>query len=139
MAHTDEQLSLVFDRTDGNCHLCWRKLCFQNYGRLSRRGAWEVEHSNPRCHGGSNRLSNLYAAHIICNREKGSRATRTARAWNGRTKAPLSRLRRQEIRSENRVGWGSLGALAGAAVLGPPGLLLGGILGALVGDGIEPQ
>jgi hypothetical protein len=139
MPFTDEQLSRIFERTDGHCHICWQKLFFKNYGRLGRRGAWEVEHSNPRCNGGSDRLCNLYAAHIICNREKGSLTIRTARAWNGRTKAPLSKQRKEEIRSDNRWGCGSVGALTGAAVLGPPGLLLGAILGALVGDGLRPE
>ena len=139
MPFTDEQLSRIFERTDGRCHICHGKLYFGNYGVFGRRGAWEVEHSNPRCNGGSDRLGNLYAAHIVCNRQKGSMTTRTARAWNGRTKAPLSRERKDAIRTENRWGWGSVGALTGAAVLGPPGLLLGAILGALVGDGIQPE
>jgi hypothetical protein len=139
MAFTDEQLSLIFERTDGRCHICGTKVCFSNYGQSGHRGAWEVEHSNPRCNGGSDRLCNLYAAHISCNREKGCMTTRTVRSWNGRTKAPLSMGRKQEIRSTNRLGWGSVGALTGAAILGPPGLLLGGILGAIVGDQIEPE
>ncbi len=139
MAYTDDELSLIFDRTDGHCHLCWRKLCFANYSRLGRRGAWEVEHSNPRRNGGSDRLCNLYAAHVVCNREKGTVSTRTARAWNGRTKAPLSKQRKEEVRNDNRLGWGSVGALTGGVIFGPPGFVLGGILGAIVGDGIEPE
>jgi len=139
MPYTDDQLSQIFDRTDGHCHICHGKLCFSNYGQLGRRGAWEVEHSNPRCKGGSCRLGNLYAAHVSCNREKGSVTTRTARAWNGRTKAPLSKQRKEEIRSNNRWGCGSIGALAGARMFGLPGLLLGAIAGALVGNGIEPD
>jgi 5-methylcytosine-specific restriction endonuclease McrA len=139
MAFTDDQLSKIFDRTDGRCHICGVKLCFGNYGQFGRKGAWEVEHSNARCNGGSDRLCNLYPAHISCNREKGAMATRTARAWNGRTSAPLSKQRKEKIRSDNRWGLGSVGALAGAAILGPPGLLLGAILGAVVGDGIKPE
>ena len=139
MAHTDEQLSLIFNRTDGHCHLCGLKLGFGNYGRFGRRGAWEVEHSNPRCNGGSSRLCNLYAAHIACNRQKGAVTTRTARAWNGRTKAPPSRQKKNEMHNDNRWGWGSIGALTGGAILGPPGLLLGGILGAIVGDRLNPE
>ncbi len=139
MPFTAEQLSRIFERTDGRCHICHGKLCFDNYGLFGRRGSWEVEHSNPRCNGGSDRLGNLYAAHIVCNRQKGSMTTRTARAWNGRTKAPLSKERKEAIRSENRWGWGSIGALTGAAVFGPPGLLLGAIAGALVGDRIKPK
>jgi hypothetical protein len=139
MPFTDEQLSRIFERTDGRCHICGRKLCFSNYGQFWRRGDWEVEHSKPRCNGGSDRLCNLYAAHISCNREKGAMATRTVRAWNGRTKAPLSKQRKEEVRNDNRLGWGSVGALTGGVIFGPPGFVLGGILGAMVGDGIEPE
>ena len=139
MAYTDDELSLIFDRTDGHCHLCGLKVCFANYGRFGRRGAWEVEHSKPRCNGGSDRLCNLFAAHVVCNRQKGTVTTRTARAWNGRTKAPLSGQKKDGIRKGNRLGWGSVGALTGGAMFGPPGFLLGSILGAMIGNEIEPE
>ena len=139
MRYSNEQLNAIFDRTDGYCHICGRKLCFSNYGQWGKRGAWEVEHSNPRCNGGSDRLCNLYAAHISCNREKGAITTRTARGWNERTKAPLSKAKKEQITSRNRWGWGATGALSGAAIAGPPGLLIGGVLGAIFGDGIEPK
>ena len=135
MPFTDEQLSRIFDR----CHICGRKLCFSNYGQFGRRGDWEVEHSNPRCNGGSDRLCNLYAAHISCNREKGAMATRTVRAWNGRTNAPLSKQRKAQICGNNRLGWGSFGALSGAALAGPAGFFIGAIIGALIGDGMNPE
>lgn len=139
MRYSDEQLEAIFNRTDGNCHLCGKKLCIGNYALLGRRGSWEVEHSIPRCKGGSDRLCNLYAAHITCNREKRTVTTRTARAWNGRTKAPLSKSRKEEIQSNNRWGFSAAGALSGAAVAGPAGLVIGAVIGALVGDGIEPS
>ena len=139
MAFADEQLSQIFDRTDGNCHICHGKLAFSNYARFGRRGAWEVEHSNPRCNGGSDRLCNLYAAHISCNREKGSMTTRGVRARYGRTSAPASKQRKDEIRSNNLWGCGSIGALAGARMFGFPGFVFGAILGALIGDGLAPE
>jgi hypothetical protein len=139
MAYTDEQLSTIFDRTDGHCHLCGKKLCFRNYGDYGKRGAWEVEHSNARCKGGSDRLCNLYAAHISCNREKGTVTTRTARAWNGCTKAPPSKEKKEQISASNRWGWGAIGALTGATAAGPAGLVVGALLGVLIGDSIVPQ
>jgi hypothetical protein len=139
VAHTEERLAFIFDRTDGRCHICGRKLRFNSYGLPQRKGAWEVEHSNPRCKGGSDRLCNLYPAHISCNREKGKKATRTARGWNGLTRAPLSRPRIEEIRSDNVWGWGMAGAISGAALAGAPGLLLGAVLGALIGDGTKVE
>jgi len=139
MPYADDQLEWIFDRTDGHCHLCGKKLCFSNYAQYGRKGAWEVEHSNARCKGGSDRLCNLYAAHISCNREKGVFTTRTARGWNGQTKAPLSKKKKEEIRSNNRWGWGTALAVGGGVLGGPWGCLLGGILGAAIGDDIKPE
>ena len=135
----DDRLERIFDRTDGRCHICWGRLAFSNYGRFSERGAWEIEHSSPRCKGGSDRLCNLYPAHISCNREKGRMHTRTARAWNDQTRAPLSREKRAERREENTWAGASIGAISGAAVGGPLGFVIGGIAGALIGNEIEPE
>jgi hypothetical protein len=82
-------------------------------------------------------LSNLYAAHIACNREKSTCSTRAARNRNGLTSAPLSTEANELIRSNNRWGWGTAGALSGAAIAGPPGFVLGGLLGALFGNEIK--
>ena len=134
-----ERLEKIFNRSDGRCHICWGALSFKNYGRFGERGAWEIKHSNPRCKGGSDRLCNLFAAHIRCNREKGAMHTKTARRWNQQTRAPLSRLRRNEKRQENTWAAASIGALSGAAVGGPLGFLIGGIAGAVLGNEIEPD
>jgi 5-methylcytosine-specific restriction endonuclease McrA len=134
-----DRLERIFDRTDGRCHICWGTLAFRNYGLFGERGAWEIEHSNPRCKGGSDRLCNLYAAHITCNREKGRIHTRTARAWNDQTRAPLSRKKRAEKREENAWAAAGIGAISGAAVGGPLGFLIGGIAGAVIGSKIEAE
>lgn len=103
MRYTDEELTDIFDRTDGCCHLCFAQLAFSNYGRLGTRGAWEVEHSVPRAHGGTDGLNNLYAACIVCNRSKGMRATRVVRGWRGYTAAPFSTAKRGAVRSRNAL------------------------------------
>jgi 5-methylcytosine-specific restriction endonuclease McrA len=72
MRYSSDDLNAIYDRTSGYCHICKRKVAFCNYGALGRRGAWEVEHSHARAKGGSDRLGNLYAACIKCNREKGT-------------------------------------------------------------------
>jgi hypothetical protein len=137
--YEDERLEKIFERTDGRCHICWGALAFKNYGKFGERGAWEIEHSNPRCKGGSDRLSNLYPAHISCNREKGRMHTRTARQWNEQTCAPLSRAKKQEKRDENALAGAGIGALSGAMVAGPLGFVLGGIAGALIGNEVDPE
>lgn len=136
MAYSREILIAIFRKTDGRCHICWKRLSLSSYGRP--RG-WEVEHSNPRCNGGTDRLSNLFPAHTTCNREKGTKTTRTARSWNGRTKAPISRARKEEIRSNNRWGWGTAGAILLGLIGGPGGAVLGGLAGAALGDSIDPE
>ena len=111
-------------------------MAFSRYGQL---GEWEVEHSVPASLGGSDHLSNLYPAHIVCNRQKGSKTTRTARSWHERSRAPLSREKKEAIRENKRWGWGTAGAVAGGAIAGPVGLIVGAVLGALVADESNPE
>ena len=135
MPYSNERLTQIFERTDGRCHICWRRLRFGSYGQPN---GWEVEHSRARCKGGSDRICNLFPAHITCNRQKGKLTSRTARNWNGRSKAPLSRNRKDRIRNGNRWAAGALGGLAGA--LGGPALAVAGaVVGALIGDSIDPE
>lgn len=115
MPFSDEQLSDIYDRTDGRCHICGKKLAFKNYNCPGARGAWEVEHSKPKARGGTNRLNNLYPACITCNRSKGAGSTRAARAKHGRTRAPMSAAKKQAVRQENAVAGGLL--LGGASLL----------------------
>lgn len=137
MGHSNERLNAIYDRTDGRCHICCKKLAFKNYGSLEGlRGAWEVEHSNPKSKGGTDRLSNLYPACISCNRSKGANSTRSARTKNGRTAAPLSAAKIRERRSSNAAAGGLLGGLAGLFG-GPIGVILGAGIGAAIGHDQE--
>src|SRR5690349_1910341 len=80
------------DLTDSRCHVCRRDdLVPSNYAAL-----WEVDHVHPRARGGSDDLSNLLPACVPCNRSKGARAVREARAAFGYQHAPLSREERRE-------------------------------------------
>jgi hypothetical protein len=108
MAH---DLNAIYNRTSGYCHICHRKVYFNNYGVLGARGAWEIEHSRPQALGGTHHGNNKYAACIPCNREKSHRySTRTMRARNGLSRAPLSFKKRREAKQTQ--------ALAGAALFG---------------------
>jgi hypothetical protein len=135
----DERLERIFERIDGRCHICGGGLCFRNYGRADARGAWEIEHSHPRCKGGTNNLNNLYAAHIRCNRQKGSYTTRTARRWHLRTRAPFSSPKMAEIRNRNALGLGLLGLLIGAGTGGIGAALLFCGAGACLGHSLSPE
>lgn len=102
------RIERIYRKTDGNCHICYKKLSLSNYGKLGNKGAWEIEHSVPRVKGGTDHSNNLFAACISCNRDKGTHTSRTARAWHGRTKAPLSREKKEEEAFGMAVGAFSL-------------------------------
>jgi hypothetical protein len=137
MAYNAHQLRAIYDRTDGYCHICHRKLSLKNYAAIGKRGAWEVEHSRPRARGGTDHGNNLYAACIACNRDKSDFSTRTARGWRGTTRAPLSKEKKKKITRENAVACGLIGGVIGWAG-GPVGAAIGATIGATVGKSIKP-
>jgi 5-methylcytosine-specific restriction endonuclease McrA len=139
MAYSDERLNDIFDRTSGYCHICGGKVCFSNYGCFGARGAWEVEHSRPRCEYGSDRLCNLYPAHISCNRSKRAGSTRSARAQYGRTRAPLSVERRAQVKVDNALTRGLVGGLIGALIAGRGGFAVGALVGGKQGYDRNPD
>jgi 5-methylcytosine-specific restriction endonuclease McrA len=134
MFYDERMLRRIYDRTSGKCHLCGRKLAHSNYAQFGRKGAWEVEHSCTRAYGGSDHLNNLFAAHITCNRQKGCVTTRTARRWNGRKRAPLSKGHRRNARRSNAVAGAFIGALIGICA-GPRAAFIGAAIGAALAHG----
>jgi len=70
MGYTEEELNDIYDKNDGYCWHCGKKLSFHNYGNPGRKGAWEVDHSVPISRGGTDYLQNLVPACIYCNRSK---------------------------------------------------------------------
>lgn len=138
MAYSDEQLNRIYDRTNGYCHLCSKKLSFINYASYGARGAWEVDHSKPRARGGTNHGNNLYAACISCNRSKRHDSSRAARSRYGQTRAPYSRSKVNEDRSNNQLVGAIAGGILGAR-FGPGGSVVGAVLGAFFGDQNTPR
>ena len=94
MKVTDSLKQDVLARTGGDCHICHDPVGPRSYGRVHSRRGWEIDHSVPRSKGGTDRLNNLYAAHIDCNRSKGAKSTGAARRKYGLTFAPLSSTQR---------------------------------------------
>jgi 5-methylcytosine-specific restriction endonuclease McrA len=76
LPYTDDELSYIYDKNDGYCWHCGKKLAFTNYGLIGARGAWEVDHSVSKAQGGTDYLQNLVPACISCNRSKGALRTR---------------------------------------------------------------
>ena len=125
MSYAKDQLDRIYHCTSGYCHLCHTKLARTNYNRPGRRGAWHVDHSVPQSKGGTDYLRNLKPACIDCNHGKSNMTTRTARGWNGKFRAPLSREKRKAAKSNSTI----LGAMGGGAV----GFVVGGPVGAVIG------
>src|SRR3972149_5129583 len=67
-----EDLSDVFDKTDGYCRYCGKQLAWSNYGRVGARGAWEVDHSVPLSRRGTDSFRTLWPSCVACNTEKGT-------------------------------------------------------------------
>ena len=70
MAYSDEDLNWIYDRTDGACFYCDKRLSCVNYGLVGARGAWEVDHFIPIARNGPHQPSNWVAACVPCNTEK---------------------------------------------------------------------
>lgn len=107
---------------------------------VGARASWEIEHSKARANDGTDHGNNLYAACIPCNRSKRDGSTRAARAFHGRTAAPLSFKKRETVRKKNAVVAGSAAGLTAMApgATGPVGWLVAGV-GAVVGHALEPD
>lgn len=139
MAFDNDKLNKIYDKTDGNCHICHRTLSFSNYGIHGAKGAWHVEHSVPKAKGGTDHLNNLYAACIKCNLDKGTSHTKTARGWNGNTRAPYSKEKKEKIRNNNATGGAVIGGTIGALIGGPVGGIIGAAIGAAIGNDSSPK
>lgn len=127
----------VFAKTSGRCHLCGEPMAYTNYGNHGARGAWEIDHSVPRSQGGTDHLNNLYAAHTVCNRAKQARSNAGVRREYGRTRAPMSAAAMKELKTGDAWVGAISGGLLGARFGGPPGMLIGAIVGAMCAYAVE--
>jgi hypothetical protein len=139
MNRSTERLNAIYNKTDGYCHLCHRKLSFKNYGVRNSKGAWHIEHSIPRANGGTDHLNNLYAACIPCNEDKGTRHNRSVRKQNGVTRAPHCRVKKQQVREGNMTIMGGIGLLIGSGIGGPLGAFIGVVIGSEIGKGMSAK
>lgn len=67
MAFTEVDKETVFEKTQGKCTYCGKKLSYQNYGLYGAWGSWHIDHGRARARDGSDHLNNLFAACISCN------------------------------------------------------------------------
>jgi len=127
VSYSAEDLDLIFESTDGRCHLCWRQLSRRSYART-----WESDHSVAKDRGGSDYFRNLKPACISCNRSKQAASSRTARLREGHSRAPKSRSAR-----ENGRALGTVVGLGVGALFGPIGAIVGGGIGYALGGADE--
>jgi len=133
MSFDDNIRKEIYNRTNGYCHVCGKKLSLINYGCFGMKAAWEVEHSVPKSKGGTDHLNNLFPSCIRCNRGKGTMTTRTARAWHGRKRAPLSKEKRNGAKRSNAAIAGSIFGVIGYIAAGKLGAFAGMAIGAKLG------
>jgi len=76
---SDEVLEQLWEKTNGYCFYCGKRLSWVNYGVSGARGSWHVEHKNPVSRGGTDYMRNLVPACIDCNLEKSDRHARDFR------------------------------------------------------------
>ncbi len=139
MSYDTQTRRRIYDRTNGRCHLCGKKLSFVNYGRPGAKASWHVEHSVARARGGTDHLNNLLPACIVCNLDKGTTTSRTARGWYGRKRAPLSKDRRDQANNTSAVAGSLVGGLLGGLLGGPPLAALGAAIGGVAGYSRDPD
>ena len=83
MVYSNERLERIYEKTNGYCYHCEKKLVWRNYGVKDGKGGWEVDHSIPKSKGGTDHLNNLVPSCIPCNRNKGDQTSRQYRAMYG--------------------------------------------------------
>ncbi len=138
MTLSNDHLNDIYDKTDGYCHLCHKKLSFENYSKFGAKGAWHVEHSLPQAKGGTHHLNNLFPACIGCNLHKGITSSRSIRNYKGVTRAPYSKQKKESIKDDNTLA-GILGGGILGALFGPGGMVVGAIIGGIIGENNSPK
>jgi len=139
-------LTAIWRKTDGRCHLCHEPVDLHTYGHVAvfGRETATVDHLTPQVYGGDDRRDNLLPAHHGCNASRGTRDVDDARReLAGSSRCPSSR----DERVLGAIGLGALGfGMAGAvfSTENPDGTrsfnegaaLVGGLLGALFGGNL---
>lgn len=104
-------LTRIWDKTAGRCHLCHEEVDLGTYGLVQYYGrdAATVDHLVPQSHGGLDRRRNLMPAHHGCNASRGTKHPQSARLQlSGRCRAPLSTAGRTTATVGAGLGFGAL-------------------------------
>lgn len=63
MAFTEDVIRNAFEKVNGYCQICGKKLVYNNRGSTEGRGGWEAEHIKPVSEGGNDTIRNCM---ILC-------------------------------------------------------------------------
>ena len=63
MAFTEDVVKNAFDRVNGYCQVCGKKLVYASRGSAQGRGGWEARHIKPVLEGGKDEVRNCM---IVC-------------------------------------------------------------------------
>ena len=63
MVFAEDVVKNAFDRVNGYCQECGKKLVFHSRGKTDKRGAWEARHMIPVSEGGNDLIRNCM---ILC-------------------------------------------------------------------------
>ena len=104
---TKEALDYIYRKTNGYCYHCGKKIARKNYGKTRVRGAWEVEHGNPKSRGGVDDRRNWFPSCVSCNRKKGTMTTTEFRRQMEKARnSDKSGGRRLTLAEVNKILWG---------------------------------
>lgn len=82
MGFSEETKRKGFERAEGCCELCGKKLVFNNRGRTGGRGSWEAHHKTPRAQGGADSLRNCMIICYECHQQPQKAASRMKKESN---------------------------------------------------------
>jgi len=66
MVFTEDVVKNAFDRVNGYCQVCGKKLVYANRGSVEGRGGWEARHIKPVIEGGKDEVRNCMVVCMGC-------------------------------------------------------------------------
>jgi len=72
MAFTEDVVKNAFDKVNGYCQACGKKLIYANRGNAVGRGGWDAKHIKPVSEGGKDEVRNCMILCMDCLEKTGS-------------------------------------------------------------------
>jgi len=66
MVFSEDVVKNAFDKVNGYCQICGKKLIFNSRGNAEARGAWEARHIKPVSEGGKDEVRNCMVLCMEC-------------------------------------------------------------------------